>query len=67
MDLKIDAEALHPVQEKVDAVIMVVVPERCELRSCLGMVQYYHPFLQKIEYKRFEDHANWDTLSRLPH
>ena len=46
LGLKIDAEGLHPVEEKVNAVKRAPVPQNVsELRSFLGMVQYYHPFL----------------------
>ena len=46
LGLKIDVEGLHPVEEKVNAVKRAPVPQNVsELRSFLGMVQYYHPFL----------------------
>ena len=49
LGLKIDAESLHPVEEKVDAVKRAPVPQKfSELRSFLGMVQYYHPFLPDL-------------------
>jgi len=49
LGLKIDAEGLHPVEENVDAVKRAPVPQNVsELRSLLGMVQYYHPFLPDL-------------------
>ena len=49
LGLKIDAEGLHPVDEKVDAVKRAPVPKNVkELRSFLGMVQYYHSFLPDL-------------------
>jgi len=49
LGLKIDAEGLHPVDEKVDPVKRAPVPKKVkELRSFLGMVQYYHPFLPDL-------------------
>ena len=49
LGLKIDAEGLHPVEEKVNAVKRAPVPQNVsELRSFLGMVQYYHPFLPDL-------------------
>ena len=46
LGLKIDAQGLDPVEEKVNAVKRVPVPQNVsELRSFLGMVQYYHPLL----------------------
>ena len=46
LGLKIDAEGLHPAEEKVNAVKRAPVPQNfSELRLFLGMVQYYHPFL----------------------
>ena len=45
LGLKIDAEGLHPVDEKVDAVKRAPIPQNVkELRFLLGMVQYYHPY-----------------------
>ena len=47
--LKIGAEGLHPVDEKVDTVKKAQVPQNAsELRSFLGMVQYYYPFLPDL-------------------
>ena len=52
LGLKIDAKGLHPVEEKVDAVKRAPVPQNVsELRSFLGMVQYYHPFLPDLATK----------------
>ena len=49
LGLKIDAEGLHPVEEAVDAVKKAPVSQNVsELRSFLGMVQYYHPFLPDL-------------------
>ena len=46
---KIDVEGLHPVDDKVDTVKRAPVPQNVkELRSFLGMVQYYHPFLPDL-------------------
>lgn len=46
LGFRINAEGLHPVQEKVAAVMRAPVPTNVnELRSFLGMVQYYHSFL----------------------
>ena len=49
LGLKIDAKGLHPVEEKANAVKRAPVPQNVsELRSFLGMVQYYHPFLPDL-------------------
>ena len=49
LGLKIDAEGLHPADEKVEAVKRAPVPQNVkELRSFLGMVQYYHSFLPHL-------------------
>jgi len=49
LGLKIDAEGLHPVEGKVDAVKRAPVPQNVsELRSFLDMVQYYHSFLPDL-------------------
>jgi len=49
LGLKIDVEGLHPVDDKVDAVKRAPVPQNVkELRSFLGMVQYYRPFLPDL-------------------
>ena len=49
MGLKIDVEGLHPVDEKVDAIKKKPLPKNVkELRSFLGMVQWYHPFLPDL-------------------
>ena len=49
LGLKMDAEGLHPVEEKVHAVKSAPVPQDVsELRSFLGRVQYYHPFLPDL-------------------
>ena len=50
LGLKIDAECLHPVEGKVNAVKRAPVAQNVsESRSFLGMVQYYHPFLPDLE------------------
>jgi hypothetical protein len=49
LGLKINEKGLHPVEEKVDAVRKAPVPSNVsELRSFLGMVQYYHSFLPNL-------------------
>jgi hypothetical protein len=46
LGLKINAEGLHPVDEKIDAIKKAPIPRNVsELRSFLGMIQYYHSFL----------------------
>jgi hypothetical protein len=46
---EIDEKGFHPVEEKVDAVRKAPVPSNVsELRSFLGMVQYYHSFLPNL-------------------
>ena len=46
LGLRISAEGLQPVEEKINAVKRAPVPQNVnELRSFLGMVQYYHSFL----------------------
>ena len=43
---RISAEGLQPVEEKINAVKQAPAPQNVnELRSFLGMVQYYHSFL----------------------
>ena len=49
LGLKINAQSLHPVDEKVDAVQKAPVPSNVsELTSFLGMIQYYHSFLPDL-------------------
>ena len=44
--MRISAEGLQPVEEKINAVKRAPAPQNVnELRSFLGMVQYYHSFL----------------------
>ena len=46
LGLSISAEGLQPVEEKINAVKRAPAPcNVSELRSFLGMVQYYHSFL----------------------
>lgn len=46
LGLRISAEGLQPVEEKISAVKRAPAPKNVsELRSFLGMVQYYHSFL----------------------
>ena len=46
LGLRVDGDGLYPVQEKIDAIKNVPAPKDVgELRSCLGMVQYYSRFL----------------------
>ena len=46
LGLRISAEGLQPVEEKINAVKQAPTPQNVsELRSFLGMVQYYHSFL----------------------
>ena len=46
LGLRISAEGLQPVEEKINAVKQAPAPQNVsELRSFLGMVQYYHSFL----------------------
>ena len=46
LGLRISAEGLQPVEEKINAVKRAPAPQNVsELRSLLGMVQYYHSFL----------------------
>ena len=45
----IDKDGLHPTQEKVEAILEAKVPENVsELRSYLGMVNYYSHFLPNL-------------------
>ena len=46
LGLRISAEGLQPVEEKINAVKRAPAPQNVsELRSFLGIVQYYHSFL----------------------
>ena len=46
LGLRISAEGLQPVEEKINAVKQAPAPQNVsELRSFLGKVQYYHSFL----------------------
>ena len=46
LGLRISADGLQPVEEKINAVKRAPAPQNVsELRSFLGMVQYYHSFL----------------------
>ena len=45
----IDAEGVHPTGEKVEAIAEARAPENvAELRSYLGMINYYHRFLRNL-------------------
>ena len=46
---KIDKEGLHKTQDKVDAILQAPVPDnKTQLRSFLGLLNYYHKFLDNI-------------------
>ena len=49
LGLRVDGDGLHPVQEKISAIKNAPVPKDVsELRSFLGMVQYYSRFLSGL-------------------
>ena len=49
LGLKISAVGLQPAEEKINAVKKAPTPcNVSELRSFLGMVQYYHSFLPRL-------------------
>ena len=49
LGLNISAVGLQPVEEKINAVKKAPTPcNVSELRSFLGMVQYYHSFLPRL-------------------
>ena len=49
LGLRVDGDGLHPVQEKIDAIKNAPPPKDVsELRSFLGMVQYYSRFLPEL-------------------
>ena len=49
LGLRVDGDGLHPVQEKISAIKNAPVPKNVsELRSFLGMVQYYSRFLSGL-------------------
>ena len=46
---RIDAEGLHPLESKIEAMVKVPQPRNvAELKSFLGMVNYYSKFLSTI-------------------
>ena len=46
---KIDAEGIHPTTDKVKAIINAPEPRNeAELRSYLGLIHYYHNFLENL-------------------
>ena len=46
---RIDAQGLHPLEEKVQALVSAPAPQNVtELKSFLGMVQYYQKFLPNL-------------------
>ena len=46
---RIDAQGLHPLEEKVHALVSVPAPENVtELKSFLGMLQYNHKCLPNL-------------------
>ncbi|CAB3983486.1 Hypothetical predicted protein [Paramuricea clavata] len=70
LGLKINEKGLHPVEEKVDAVRKAPVPSNVsELRSFLGMVQYYHSFLPNLAttlaplHKLLKKDVQWKSTS----
>ena len=49
LGLRISAEGLQPVEEKINAVKQAPAPQNAsELRSFLGIVQYYNSFLPSL-------------------
>ena len=53
----IDADGLHPSPEKVRAIINAPEPtSNAELRSCLGLLNYYNKFLPNLSMLRIPGH-----------
>ena len=51
LGLRISAEGLQAVEERINAVKRAPAPQNVsELRSFLGMVQYYHSFFARPSY-----------------
>ena len=49
LDYRIDGEGIHPTEQKVSAIINVPEPRNvAELRSFLGLVNYYHRFIKNL-------------------
>ena len=49
---KIDAEGVHPVQDKVKAIQEAPAPKDVnELKAYLGLLNYYHKFLRKFVFR----------------
>ena len=46
---RIDADGIHPTQDKIDAIVNAKVPQnKSELRSLLGLINYYGKFLSNL-------------------
>ena len=67
LGLRISAEGLQPVEEKINAVKRAPAPcNVSELRSFLGMVQYYHSFLPGLAttlaplYRLLQKNVQWE-------
>lgn len=63
---KIDAEGIHPTQDKVEAILNAKTPENVsELRTFIGIVTYYCKFIPNMStrfaplYKLLRDDAEW--------
>ena len=63
---KLDAEGIHPTEEKVQAIEQAPAPKNVtELRSYLGLLNYYHKFLRDLStelaplYELLKKGARW--------
>ena len=70
LGLRISAEGLQPVEEKINAVKRAPTPRNVsELRSFLGMVQYYHSFLPGLAttleplHRLLQKNVQWEWTS----
>ena len=71
---RIDAQGLHPLEEKVQALVSAPAPQNVtELKSFLGMVQYYQKFLPNLAttlallHRLLQKGVTWAWMKKADH
>uniref|UniRef100_A0A8C5QHQ9 ribonuclease H n=1 Tax=Leptobrachium leishanense TaxID=445787 RepID=A0A8C5QHQ9_9ANUR len=70
----VDAEGIHTAEDKVDALVKAPAPTSVhQLRSYLGLLNYYNKFLPDLAHTLFplhkllEKHSRWDWSAKCQH
>uniref|UniRef100_A0A8C5PIS1 Gypsy retrotransposon integrase-like protein 1 n=1 Tax=Leptobrachium leishanense TaxID=445787 RepID=A0A8C5PIS1_9ANUR len=70
----VDAEGIHTAEDKVDALVKAPAPTSLhQLRSYLGLLNYYNKFLPDLAHTLFpmhkllEKHSRWDWSAKCQH